>query len=189
MNPLHLDLRALAAALHDAVAIALAVFAASMLLDTAGLTAARVQSCWRSCAVAIPLQVVVNVFFGLYQGVWRYTSLPTSSASSSRRSRDRARLRGAARAGLETGLGWREYCSTRCFLVGLMSLSRMAFRSFKEWTLYGRGGEQGTPVVIMGAGDAAVGLVKELSRSHEWRVVGCSTTTRRSAGACCTACA
>ena len=24
----------------------------------------------------------------------------------------------------------------------------------------------------MGAGDAAVGLVKELSRSHEWRVVG-----------------
>jgi FlaA1/EpsC-like NDP-sugar epimerase len=53
-----------------------------------------------------------------------------------------------------------------------MSLSRMAFRSFKEWTLYGRGGEQGTPVVIMGAGDAAVGLVKELSRSHEWRVVG-----------------
>ena len=48
----------------------------------------------------------------------------------------------------------------------------MAFRSFKEWSLYGRGGEQGTPVVVMGAGDAAVGLVKELSRSHEWRVVG-----------------
>ena len=34
------------------------------------------------------------------------------------------------------------------------------------------GGEQGTPVIIMGAGDAAVGLVKELTRSHEWRVVG-----------------
>src|SRR5204863_6493057 len=73
---------------------------------------------------------------------------------------------------LETGLGWREYLLYPVFLVGFMSLSRMAFRSFKEWSLYGRGGEQGTPVVIMGAGDAAVGLVKELSRSHEWRVVG-----------------
>src|SRR6185369_2697838 len=49
----------------------------------------------------------------------------------------------------------------------------MAFRSFKEWSLYGRGGgEQGTGVIILGAGDAAVGLVKELSRSHEWRIVG-----------------
>ena len=53
-----------------------------------------------------------------------------------------------------------------------MSLSRMTYRSFKEWSLYGRGGEQGAPVIVMGAGDAAVGLVKELSRSHEWRVVG-----------------
>src|SRR6202171_2486042 len=53
-----------------------------------------------------------------------------------------------------------------------MSSSRMAYRSFREWSLYGRGGEQGTPVIVMGAGDAAVGLVKELTRSHEWRVVG-----------------
>jgi FlaA1/EpsC-like NDP-sugar epimerase len=52
-----------------------------------------------------------------------------------------------------------------------MSSSRMAYRSFKEWALYGRG-EQGAPVIVMGAGDAAVGLVKDLSRSHEWRVVG-----------------
>jgi len=29
-----------------------------------------------------------------------------------------------------------------------MAMSRMAFRSFKEWTLYGRGGEAGAPVII-----------------------------------------
>jgi len=173
MKPLHLDLRALAAALHDAIAIALAVFAASMLLDPAGLTAARVQELLAICAVAIPLQVVVNVFFGLYQGVWRYTSLPDIQRIVFATLAGTVLASAALRvAGLETGLGWREYLLYPVFLVGLMSLSRMAFRSFKEWTLYGRGGEQGTPVVIMGAGDAAVGLVKELSRSHEWRVVG-----------------
>ncbi len=173
MKPLHLDLRALAAALHDAIAIALAVFAASMLLDPAAVTPARIQELLAICAVAIPLQVVVNVFFGLYQGVWRYTSLPDIQrivfATLAGTVLSSAALRVA---GLETGLGWREYLLYPVFLVGFMSLSRMAFRSFKEWSLYGRGGEQGTPVVIMGAGDAAVGLVKELSRSHEWRVVG-----------------
>jgi FlaA1/EpsC-like NDP-sugar epimerase len=74
--------------------------------------------------------------------------------------------------GVDGSFGYREYVLYPLLLVAVMSASRMAFRSFKEWTLYGRGGEQGTPVVIMGAGDAAVGLVKELSRSHEWRVVG-----------------
>ena len=173
MNPLHLDLRALAAAAHDGLAIALALFAASMLLDPAALTPQHTQDLLAVCAVAIPLQVVVNVFFGLYQGVWRYTSLPDIQRIVFATLTGTVFASAALRvAGLEGGLGWREYLLYPLFLVGIMSMSRMAFRSFKEWSLYGRGGEQGTPVVIMGAGDAAVGLVKELSRSHEWRVVG-----------------
>ena len=132
MKPLHLDLRALAAALHDAIAIALAVFAASILLDPAGLKAARVQELLAICAVAIPLQVVVNVFFGLYQGVWRYTSLPDIQRIVFATLAGTVLASAALRvAGLETGLGWREYLLYPVFLVGLMSLSRMAFRSFK----------------------------------------------------------
>jgi len=173
MNPLHLDLRALPAALHDALAIALALFAASMLLDPAILASQHVQDLLAICAVAIPLQVVVNVFFGLYQGVWRYTSLPDIQRIVFATFTGTVLVSAALRvAGLEAGLGWREYLLYPVFLIGIMSMSRMGFRSFKEWSLYGRGGEQGTPVAIMGAGDAAVGLVKELSRSHEWRIVG-----------------
>jgi len=173
MNPLHLDLRALAAALHDALAIALALFAASMLLDPAILASQHVQDLLAICAVAIPLQVVVNVFFGLYQGVWRYTSLPDIQRIVFATFTGTVLVSAGLRvAGLEAGLGWREYLLYPVFLIGIMSMSRMGFRSFKEWSLYGRGGEQGTPVAIMGAGDAAVGLVKELSRSHEWRIVG-----------------
>jgi len=111
----------------------------------------------------------------VYQGIWRYTSLP-----------DIQRIVFAVLCGtvvtsvvlrmlpgnLDSQFSHREYVLYPLFLVAFMSMSRMGFRSFKEWTLYGRGGEQGTQVIIMGAGDAAVGLVKELSRSHEWRVVG-----------------
>src|SRR5205085_9467983 len=74
MKSLHLDLRALAAALHDGIAIFLALFAASVLLEPTA--PAPLQDLLAVCAVAIPLQVVVNVFFGLYQVVWRYTSFP-----------------------------------------------------------------------------------------------------------------
>jgi len=171
MKSLHLDMSALAAALHDGVAIFLALFAASVLLEPTA--PAPLQDLLAVCAVAIPLQVVVNVFFGLYQGVWRYTSLPDIQRIVFATLAGTVLVSAALRvAGLEGGLGWREYVLYPLFLIGIMSMSRMAFRSFKEWSLYGRGGEQGTPVAIMGAGDAAVGLVKELSRSHEWRVVG-----------------
>src|SRR5687767_14914464 len=173
MKPMHIDARPLAAALYDGISLALAALAAAFLLDPNGPSADRLDLLFAAFAIAIPIQVAVNVLFGVYQGVWRYTSLPdiqrivfavlagtvcTAAALSA--------------VGLEGAFGMRESILYPLLLISLMSLARMGFRSFKEWTLYGRGGEQGTPVVIMGAGDAAVGLVKELSRSHEWRVVG-----------------
>ena len=173
MKPLHLDPRPLGAALHDGLALALAIIAAALLLDVNGLAPDRLLELLALSALAIPLQVTVNVFFGVYQGVWRYTSLPDIQRIVFSTLAGTVIISVALRLiGSDSSLGWREYLLYPLFLIGLMSLSRMAFRSFKEWTLYGRGGEQGTPVAIMGAGDAAVGLVKELSRSHEWRVVG-----------------
>ena len=173
MKSLHLDTRPLAAALHDALAIALAWLVAAALLDANGVSEAELEGIYQALTLAIPVQVAVNVFFGIYHGVWRYTSLPdiqrivfavlTGTVAGS------ALLRVV---GLDTIFGYREYVLYPLLLATLMSLSRMGYRSFKEWALYGRGGEQGTPVVVMGAGDAGVALVKELGRSHEWRVIG-----------------
>jgi FlaA1/EpsC-like NDP-sugar epimerase len=173
MKALHFDTRPIAAALHDALAIALACAGAAVLLDGNGVTDAEMQALYQAMFLTVPIQVAVNVFFGIYNGVWRYTSLPdiqrivfavlagTVAGSTLLRA-----------VGLDTIFGYREYVLYPLLLVTIMSLSRMGYRSFKEWSLYGRGGEQGTPVVVMGAGDAGVALVKELSRSHEWRVVG-----------------
>jgi FlaA1/EpsC-like NDP-sugar epimerase len=173
MKSIEPDARALAAALHDGLALCLAFFAATMLLEVDGLSSEEMRLLFAAFGIAVPIQLAINFLFGVYQGIWRYTSLPDIQRIVF------AVLCGAVCVsmalyafGLDQRFGYREYVLYPLFLIALMSLSRMAFRSFKEWSLYGRGGEQGAPVIILGAGDAAVGLVKELSRSHEWRVVG-----------------
>jgi FlaA1/EpsC-like NDP-sugar epimerase len=173
MKTIEPDARALAAAIHDGLALCLAFVAASVLLDVDGIGVLESRELFLSFAIAVPIQVAINFMFGIYQGIWRYTSLPDIQRIVF------AVLCGSVAIsialhvfGIDNRFGYREYILYPLFLVSLMSLSRMAFRSFKEWSLYGRGGEQGTPVIILGAGDAAVGLVKELSRSPEWRVVG-----------------
>jgi FlaA1/EpsC-like NDP-sugar epimerase len=167
------DLRALAAAVHDGVALVVAWIGATFLLQSGAISQDDLHELITACIVAVPIQVAVSFLFGVYQGIWRYTSLPdiqrvVFSVVSGTVFVSLA-LHGL---GLDERFTYRELVLYPLFLIALMALSRMSFRSYKEWAQYGRGGEQGTPVIIMGAGDAAVGLVKDLSRSHDWRVVG-----------------
>jgi FlaA1/EpsC-like NDP-sugar epimerase len=171
MKPFQWDLQAFVALAHDAVALVLSWAFAFALLRYPG-TPPIPGDITVALALAIPLQGLASYFFGVYQGIWRYTSLP-----------DVQRIVFAVLAGtvavslalnllgFGASLTYREYALYPLILVSIMSGSRMAVRSFKEWSLYGRGGE-GLPVMVLGAGDAAVGLLKELSRSQEWRVVG-----------------
>src|SRR5688500_11820831 len=75
MKMLHFDVRPIAAALHDGLALAVAFIFAMALLHPGGFPA-DLEPLIVAFAVAIPIQVVVNVLFGIYQGLWRYTSLP-----------------------------------------------------------------------------------------------------------------
>ena len=173
MKPFQPDSRALFAVLHDAVAFAISWLAAIWLAREHALAPAEVESFLTALAVAVPIQIAAGALFGVYQGIWRYTSLPDVQRIVF------SVLAGTVAisivlhvAGLDELLGYREFVLYPMILVILQAGSRMSHRSFKEWSLYGRGGEQGTPVMVLGAGDAAVGLVKELARSAEWRVVG-----------------
>ncbi len=124
-------------------------------------------------AVAIPVQAIVSVIFGMYQGLWRYASLP-----------DVQRIVASVSAGsLAIGLtiwvggwlgplGFAQFFVQTLLLIVLMSGSRIAYRSWQEWRQYGKTGDMGTPVLVLGAGDAAVSLIKELARSSDWRVMG-----------------
>lgn len=171
MKPFQLDSQALVALAHDALALTLSwAFTFALLRPPGGPPLPADASV--ALVVAIPLQGLVSYFFGVYQGIWRYTSLPdVQRIIFSVLAGTVAVALALSMTGLGDVLSYREFALYPLILVALMSGSRMAVRSFKEWSLYGRGGE-GTPVVVLGAGDAAVGLLKELSRSQEWRVVG-----------------
>ncbi len=171
MKPFQPDFQAVVALVHDSVALVASwVFVFVLLRGMA--TPTQAGDLALALSVAVPLQALVSYLFGVYQGIWRYTSLP-----------DVQRIIFSVLAGTvavaallhATGLGgvlsYREYALYPLILVAIMAGSRMAVRSFKEWSLYGRGAE-GVPVVVLGAGDAAVGLLKEISRSQEWHVVG-----------------
>ena len=124
-------------------------------------------------AVAVPVQAAISTLFGMYQGLWRYASLP-----------DVQRIVVSVVAGSSASalilwvfgwmqtLGFAHFFIQALLLITLMAGSRISYRTWKEWRLYGNTNEQGTPVLVLGAGDAAVGLLKELSRSADWRVMG-----------------
>jgi len=172
MKPFQPDLQAYVAVVHDAIAFAVSWgFAFALLRGLA--TMSHADEVALALLVAVPLQVLVSFLFGVYQGIWRYTSLPDVQRIIF------AVLSGTvlvaiahSAAGMGEVIGYREYLLYPLILVAIMAGSRMAVRSFKEWSLYGRGGDQAAPVVVLGAGDAAVGLLKELTRSGEWKVMG-----------------
>ncbi|MBI3716418.1 MAG: polysaccharide biosynthesis protein, partial [Betaproteobacteria bacterium] len=176
MTSFSINERAVLAFVHDIVMLGISWLIASMLFTGVSPLAADsdyFNSLGMVLAVAIPVQASVSIIFGMYQGLWRYASLP-----------DVQRIVASSVAGsvavaltLWTGnwlgsLDFARFFVQTLLLIVLMSGSRIGYRSWKEWRLYGNAGEHGTPVVVLGAGDAAVSLIKELSRSSDWRVVG-----------------
>ncbi len=67
-------------------------------------------------------------------------------------------------------------------LVLSMGGSRFAYRAWRDRMLYGRVLIEGEPVVVVGAGDAADQLLRELARSQDWSVVALVTDDVRQIG-------
>ena len=65
------------------------------------------------------------------------------------------------------------YLLAPLLLIGAMSGSRLAYRAWKEKRLLGVVAHpEAEPVLVLGAGDAAAALLKDLAGSSRWRVVG-----------------
>jgi len=124
--------------------------------------------------VVVLLQGILLRVFGLYRSIWVFASLPDLVCIA----------RTVAVATLLTPLvsvvavRYAPEVARLVFLIQPLLLtlymggSRALYRIWKESRLYGGLRALGQPVIVLGAGDAAVGLVRELSRSAEWRVVG-----------------
>ena len=111
---------------------------------------------------------------GLYRGLWRYASLS-----------DLQRIALAVGVGalalpatfalLQIGLPVPRtvYVLTPVLLGIAMGGNRLAYRAWREGRLLSiLTKPQATPVLVLGAGTAAAGLLRELAASSQWRVVG-----------------
>ncbi len=176
MKTVSFNERALLAFVHDVAMLAIS-WAVTILLFSESFRAVSspeiLPGIGLLLAVAIPVQAVVSVLFGMYQGLWRYASLPDVQRIVA------SVLVGSLAVGLGIwAVGWlgkfglAHFFVQTLLLIVLMSGSRIAYRSMQEWRQYGKTGDMGTPVLVLGAGDAAVSLIKELARSSDWRVMG-----------------
>jgi FlaA1/EpsC-like NDP-sugar epimerase len=156
---------------HDLAACAAAWLAAFWLRFNLEIPEFYAGVALRSLAWVVPVHAALFLAFGLYRGVWRYASLP-----------DLERILAAVGTGalavpallfmLRIPVPRSVLIMSPVFLLVLMGGSRLAYRAWKERMLAALVPERREPVLVVGSGDAAVNLIKEMARSREWRVVG-----------------
>jgi FlaA1/EpsC-like NDP-sugar epimerase len=165
--------RTLLALLHDVLVAIFAWVAAYLLRFNFSIPPEHLQYMWQSVLLVSSLQGAIFVAYGLYRGIWRFASLPDLK---------RIIFAVGSAAVLVAALMFMLSTNIRVprsvlildplLLTLMMGGSRFAYRAWKEHQLYGVSFKQGAPVIILGAGEAAVALVKDLARSTQWRVVG-----------------
>ncbi|MDE0926105.1 MAG: nucleoside-diphosphate sugar epimerase/dehydratase [Methylophilaceae bacterium] len=165
--------RALSALSHDIGVVIIAWVVAYLLRFNFNLSAEFISGMWMNLLWVLPLQAITFSIFGLYQGVWRFASIPDLKRI----------LKAIAVSGLlivaiylmfkPFGVIPRSVLLLNPILLILaMGASRFAYRAWKEHRQYGSMGAKGKPVIVLGAGEAAIALVKDLARSETWQVVG-----------------
>ncbi len=159
---------------HDIIAAVIAWIFAYLLRFNFKIPPEYLSSILQLALFSIPLQVVVFIKFGLYRGIWRFASLPDL-----RRILMAVTLVSIIIVTLLFMFKPSGIIAPRSILVMyplllmlLMGGSRLMYRAWKEYMLYGINGRLGTPVLLLGAGEAAIALLKDLARSEEWRVIG-----------------
>ena len=173
MNPLKLNRRAALAFLHDVVASAVCWVLAFWLRLNLELPGEFHAPLAVAVSVSVPLHALIFWSLGLYRGSWRYASLPDLKRIAL------ACLTGAlavpallAFLRIGTGVPRSTFILAPLLLAAIMSGSRIAYRAWKERALYGHVQLAGEPVLVLGAGDVTVNLLKEIERSSQWRAVG-----------------
>lgn len=164
--------RTFLALLHDLTVATIAWVAAYMLRFNFSIPLEHSQHMSQSMLWVVLLQGAVFVSFGLYRGMWRFASVPDLKRILFAVS-FAAMLVAALLFMLSTSIVIPRsvLILDPLLLMMMMGGSRFAYRAWKEHQLYGATLKQGAPVIVLGAGEAAVALLKDLARSTQWRVV------------------
>lgn len=167
------NVRTALAMLHDTVAVLFAWTGAYLLRFNFELPPGFVSELQETLPWVVPLQIAVFWQFGLYRGIWRYASLNDLR---------RIVLAVLLAATVISFALWMSRTGSvvprsalvlnPLLLILLMGGGRLLYRVWKETGLYGKMKLAAEPVLVMGAGDAAVSLSKELAKNPAWQLVG-----------------
>ncbi len=166
-------MRTLIKFVSDIVAVILAWWLAYLFRFNFEIPAFYVVSLKETLPWVVPIQAASFFWFGLYREVWRYVSLHDL------RSILYAVLTAATAVPLAlfmlqilVGVPRSVLLLDPILLLFMLGGSRITYRVWKEKRLFRKNTLKGNPVLVLGAGGAAVRLLKELSHSAEWRIVG-----------------
>jgi FlaA1/EpsC-like NDP-sugar epimerase len=159
---------------HDVAATVISWYLAYWLRFNTEIPPFNIPNMLESMLWVVPLQAVIFFGFGMYRGIWRYASVP-----------DLQRI--AMAVGLSTltiamvllllppqqpPVPRSVILLDPILLILFLGGSRLGYRVWKERRLRNVLGSPGMPAVILGAGDAAADLLKNLARAGDWRVLG-----------------
>jgi len=157
---------------HDLIAVALSWMLAYWLRFNLDLPEPYYHGMLSGLMWVVPLHASVFLVLGVHRGMWRYVSvkdlqrivLGVVLAAA---------LVGASVFMFQLGDVPRSVLILQpLLLIMTMGGTRFGYRAWREHQLYGGVRLDGEPVLILGAGDAAMMLLRDLKRSEEWRVVG-----------------
>jgi FlaA1/EpsC-like NDP-sugar epimerase len=164
--------RALLAFIHDLTATAVMWLAAYWIRFNFEISPEFLATSFKALAWVMPLYAAIYLKFGLYRGIWRYASM-----GDLRRLLIAVGLGAVATAGVvymiqAPGIPRSVLLLHPILLLLAMGGNRFLYRAWKDGHLFSSNLHDGQPVLVLGAGDAAAMLLKDLTRSSAWRVVG-----------------
>jgi len=158
---------------HDLTMVVLAWLGAYWLRFNLDIPVEFTHAMWSALVVVIPVQGIVFYAFGLYRGLWRFASV--SDLKRILIACGVAALASPAALVMAQQLNMvprSVFVLDPLLLVMLMGGVRFAYRAWKDGHFFLRRTGVGAPVLIVGAGETAIRLIKELETSPVWRVVG-----------------
>ena len=157
---------------HDIFALLLCWFGAYWLRFNLDVPSGYFRQAFQVCLLLVMVHAPVYCLMGLYRGIWRFASLmdlhriivAVSLAAT---------IVAAGVMMLQIPMIPRSVLVLHpILLVMVMGGSRFVYRAWKDRELYGRLALSGEPVIVLGAGDAAERLLREIDYSRDWSVAG-----------------
>jgi FlaA1/EpsC-like NDP-sugar epimerase len=159
---------------HDVAAAMIAWYLAYWLRFNTEIPQYNIPNMVGAMLWVVPLQAVIFFGSGMYRGMWRYASVPDMQRIALA-----VVLSTLAIALVLLMLPPQQPPVPRSvmlldpvLLILILGGNRLAYRIWKERRLRNVLASPGRPVVILGAGDAAADLLKNLARAGDWRVLG-----------------